>query len=90
MSSSSSSSSSSQLPLSQEIENPVHLISQFLPLKYLRLHYKEEEEEETPLVWHRKRVRGANVLTTTISDLEVVHVVLETKPEDKPAESKGK
>ncbi|KAH0665346.1 hypothetical protein KY290_027599 [Solanum tuberosum] len=51
---------------------------------------EEEEEEETPLVWHRKGVRGANVLNTSVSDLEAVDVVPETKLEDEPTESERK
>ncbi|KAG5579823.1 hypothetical protein H5410_050450 [Solanum commersonii] len=47
----------------------------------------EEEEEETFLVWRRKRVRGANTLTIVVPDLEAVDVVHETKLDNEPTRS---
>ncbi|KAG5630091.1 hypothetical protein H5410_001808 [Solanum commersonii] len=111
------SSSSSKLYVSQEIENPVHSISPFLPPKNLFPHqsvvlvrlanltphtvvvaflaiqsgeilpcsptlvlsgdkslnfeaHEEEAKEETPLVWHRKGIPGANASTIAVPYLE--------------------
>ncbi|KAH0722301.1 hypothetical protein KY290_004983 [Solanum tuberosum] len=50
----------------------------------------EEEEEEVPLVWSRKRVRGANASNMHISNLEHTDVAPEEKFEKEPTESKKK
>ncbi|KAH0706112.1 hypothetical protein KY289_011188 [Solanum tuberosum] len=51
---------------------------------------EEGEKEETPLVWHRKGVRGANASTMAVSDLGAVDAIHETKLDVEPTESKKK
>ncbi|KAH0705608.1 hypothetical protein KY289_010684 [Solanum tuberosum] len=48
---------------------------------------EEEEEEEVPLKWSRKGVRGANFTTTGVSDLEGVNIVPDTDLNNEPTES---
>ncbi|KAH0729730.1 hypothetical protein KY290_000858 [Solanum tuberosum] len=47
---------------------------------------EEEDEEETPLVWSRKRVQSANASTVDIRDFGVTGVVLETRLENEPTQ----
>ncbi|XP_015168574.1 uncharacterized protein [Solanum tuberosum] len=51
---------------------------------------EEEDEEETPLVWSRKGVRGENASTTVIPNLGETEVVPETRIENEHTESEKK
>ncbi|KAH0678954.1 hypothetical protein KY284_020039 [Solanum tuberosum] len=47
---------------------------------------KEDEEEEVPLVWRKKGIRGANILTVGVPDLETVQSVPDIDFNNEPAE----
>ncbi|KAH0738304.1 hypothetical protein KY290_037009 [Solanum tuberosum] len=51
---------------------------------------EEEDEEETPLVWSRKGVRGENASTMVIPNLGETEVVPETRIENEHTESEKK
>ncbi|KAH0705861.1 hypothetical protein KY289_010937 [Solanum tuberosum] len=51
---------------------------------------EEEDEEEIPIVWSRKGVRGANVSTMAVSDLVTTKATPETRLKDEPTESERK
>jgi len=81
--------------LEQELRSPEQVLHSAQPVfnqtpKSFDVDSEEEEEEDTPLVWHKKRVRGKNIVNMTISDPEAVDVVPEAKLDDKPNESEWK
>ncbi|KAH0702584.1 hypothetical protein KY290_017899 [Solanum tuberosum] len=59
-------------------------------LETMKVNNEEADDEETLLVWSRKRVRGANVSPVDIPDLGATEVVPETRIENKPTESERK
>ncbi|KAH0669738.1 hypothetical protein KY285_023900 [Solanum tuberosum] len=81
--------------LEQECRSPelvphsVQLVFDQTPVN-LGVSSEKEDEEEIPLSWSRKRVRGANVLTMIVSDLATIEVALETRLEDEPTEFERK
>ncbi|KAH0757545.1 hypothetical protein KY290_021038 [Solanum tuberosum] len=81
--------------LEQELRSPEQVPHSAQPvfdqtLKSFDVDSEEEEKEETPLVWRRKGVRGANVANMTVLDLGGVDPVPEAKLDDKPSESERK
>ncbi|KAG5579388.1 hypothetical protein H5410_050015 [Solanum commersonii] len=78
--------------LEQELRSPEQVPHSVQPVfdqnsKSFDVDSEEEKEEDTLLVWRKKRVRGKNVVNMTISDLEAVDVVPEAKLDDKPNKS---
>ncbi|KAH0757669.1 hypothetical protein KY290_021162 [Solanum tuberosum] len=78
--------------LEQELKSPEQVPHSAQPvfdqtLKSFDVDSEEEEKEETPLVRHRKGVRGANAANMKILDLGGVDTVPEAKLDDKPTES---
>ncbi|KAH0686306.1 hypothetical protein KY289_017058 [Solanum tuberosum] len=81
--------------LEQECRSPEQIPHGVQPmydktLETMRVNSKEVDDEETLLVWSRKRVRGANVSPVDIPDLGATEVVPETRIENKPTESERK
>ncbi|KAH0633238.1 hypothetical protein KY284_036024 [Solanum tuberosum] len=55
--------------------------------KSFDVYSEREEEEEVPLVWRKKGVRGRNALTVGVPDLEAVEGVTDTKLDNEPTKS---
>ncbi|KAG5605579.1 hypothetical protein H5410_027071 [Solanum commersonii] len=51
---------------------------------------EEEDEEETPLVWSRKRIQRANALTMVVSNLGATEAIPEIRFEEEPTDSEIK
>ncbi|KAH0679519.1 hypothetical protein KY284_020604 [Solanum tuberosum] len=78
--------------LEQELRSPEQVPHSVQPVfdqtpKSFNVESEQEEEEEVPLVWNRKRVRGANALTVGVPDLETVKSVPDTNFNNELAES---
>ncbi|KAH0665294.1 hypothetical protein KY290_027560 [Solanum tuberosum] len=81
--------------LEQKLRSPEQVLHSVQPVfdqtpKSFDVDNEEEEEEETPLVWRRKGVRGANDVSVVIPDLEVVNNVHEANHVNEPTESEKK
>ncbi|KAH0636219.1 hypothetical protein KY289_036134 [Solanum tuberosum] len=55
--------------------------------KSFDVYSERKEEEEVPLVWRKKGVRGGNALTVGVPDLEAVEGVTDTKLDNEPTKS---
>ncbi|KAH0743351.1 hypothetical protein KY290_031344 [Solanum tuberosum] len=78
--------------LEQELRSPEQVLHIVQPVfdqtpKSFDVASEEEEEEEVPLKWSRKGVRGANFLTSSVPDLEGFNTVPVTDLNNEPAES---
>ncbi|KAH0639108.1 hypothetical protein KY290_036402 [Solanum tuberosum] len=81
--------------LDQELRSPEHVPHSTQTVfdqtpKSFDVDTKEEEEEETPMVWRIKGVQGENAVNLKVSDPEAIVVVFEAKLDDEPTESKRK
>ncbi|KAG5586833.1 hypothetical protein H5410_047267 [Solanum commersonii] len=77
--------------LEQELRSPEQVPHSVLPVfdqtpRSFDVESDKEEEEEVPLKWSRKGVRGANTLTVGIPDLETVKKAYEAILTYEPAE----
>ncbi|KAH0757587.1 hypothetical protein KY290_021080 [Solanum tuberosum] len=73
-------------PGPQEVPHNVQPVFDQTPKSFDVESEKEDKEEEVPLVWRKKGIRGANILTVGVPDLETVKSVPDTDFNNEPAE----